>query len=128
MTKRQRLHAKTPEVLCQYIVQCWAIRQMALPPSPESPLALQMIIADRIHYLCFAFMWMFALLEYALEYTVFSVNMPTLFLRAVFLKFVGRRCLVEGLVSAPAHPLPPPKNVSTPGLKKWQDSQIHILP
>ena len=53
--------------------------------------------------------------------------MPTLFLRAVFSKFFGRRCLVEGLVSAPAHPLPAPKNVSTPGLKKWQDSQIHIL-
>ena len=50
------------------------------------------------------------------------------FLRAVFSKFFGRRCLVEGLVSAPAHPLPAPKNVSTPGLKKWQDSQIHILP
>ena len=60
--------------------------------------------------------------------TVISVNMPTLFLRAVFSKFFGRRCLVEGLISAPAHPLPPPKNVSTPGLKKWQDSQIHILP
>ena len=59
---------------------------------------------------------------------IFTVNMPTLFLRAVFSKFFGRRCLVEGLVSAPAHPLPPPKNVSTPGLKKWQDSQIHILP
>ena len=58
----------------------------------------------------------------------FTVNMPTLFLRAVFSKFFGRRCLVGGLVSAPAHPLPPPKNVSTSGLKKWQDSQIHILP
>ena len=69
MPKRQRLHAKTAEVICQRIVQYWAIWQMALPPSPKSPRALQMIKADRIYYLCFVFMWMFALLEYALEYT-----------------------------------------------------------
>ena len=37
-----------------------------------------------------------------------------LFSRPVFSKFFGRRCLVEGLVSAPAHPLPPPKTMSTP--------------
>ena len=29
---------------------------------------------------------------------IFTVNMPNLFLRAVFSKFFGRRCLVEGLV------------------------------
>ena len=69
MPKGQRLHAKTAEIICQHIVQYCAIRQMALPPSPKSPRALQMIKADRIYYLCFVFMWMFALLEYALEYT-----------------------------------------------------------
>ena len=50
----------------------------------------------------------------------FTVNMPPLFLTAVFSFFLGRRCLVEGLVSAPAHPLPPPKNMSTTG-------QIHQM-
>ena len=59
---------------------------------------------------------------------IFTVNMPPLFLRAVFSKFFGWRCLVEGLVSAPAHHQPPPKKLSTPGPKKWQGSQIHLLP
>ena len=77
MPKGQRLHAKTAEIICQHIVQYCAIRQMALPPSPKSPRALQIIKADRIYYSCFVFMWMFVLLEYASEYTVISVNMPT---------------------------------------------------
>ena len=41
---------------------------------------------------------------------IFTVNMPPLFLTAVFSIFLGRRCLVEGLVSAPAHHLSPPKS------------------
>ena len=77
------------------------------------------------------------ILMFLFSCTVISVNMLTPhfyrkyahpFSEGSLSKFFGRRCLVEGLVSAPAHPLPPPKNVSTPGLKKWQDSQIHILP
>ena len=47
--------------------------------------------------------------------TVISAIMPPPpFFRPVFSKFFGRRCLVEGLVSVPAHPLPPPKKLSTP--------------
>ena len=53
---------------------------------------------------------------------ILIVNMPPLFLRAVFSKFFGRRCLVEGLVSSPAHPVPSPKKLSTPGPKKWQNN------
>ena len=57
-----------------------------------------------------------------------TVNMPPLFLTAVFSFFLGRRCLVEGLVSAPAHHLSPPKSWALLLPKKWQGSQIHLLP
>ena len=58
---------------------------------------------------------------------IFTANMPPPFFRPVFSKFFGRRCLVEGLVSAPALPLLPPKKLSTPGPKIWQGSQINLL-
>ena len=54
--------------------------------------------------------------------------MPPLFLRAVFSKFFGRRCLVEGLVSAPAHPLPPPQKVVHSRSQKMAGQSIPYTP